>query len=371
MGQSINHEKKKSNKSRIARFIRKKGSASKPEIAYSLKISMPTVLTAVKDLTEAGVIKESGQYESTGGRKAAALSIVPDNRYAVGIDITANHVSFVLINLNGDILFRKRIRQAYSHCQAYYKSIRDDTDVFIRDSQIEAGRILGVGISLPGIIDKSGKTLVKSHILNVENISLQVLGQYFDREPSYENDASAAAMAELGHLRGNAVYLSLSNTVGGAICVNQSLYQGDHFRSAEFGHMILVPRGRSCYCGKKGCMDAYCSAKVLSAASDGSLETFFKKLAAGDAALTSIWEEYLDHLAMAISNLRMCFDCDILLGGYVGGFLEPYLEELSSRAAQYNGFDRDASYIRLCRYKKEAAAVGIALTFVDDYLDNL
>ena len=80
------------NRSRIARFILREGSASKPEIASSLKLSMPTVLQSVKDLMDGGVIEEVGEYESTGGRKAKALSVVPDIRYGVGMDITANHV---------------------------------------------------------------------------------------------------------------------------------------------------------------------------------------------------------------------------------------------------------------------------------------
>lgn len=103
-----------------------------------------------------------------------------------------------------------------------------------------------MGISLPGIIDKSRCTLVKSHILNAEIISLQMLSQYFDQEPAYEDNASVAAMAEMGHRGGSAVYLSLSNTVGGAIYMNQEIYPGDHFRSAGFGHMIIVPEGLCC-----------------------------------------------------------------------------------------------------------------------------
>lgn len=359
------------NRSRIARYILKEGSASKPEIAAGLNLSMPTVLQDVKKLMDSGIIEEVGEYESTGGRKAKALSVVPQVRYSVGIDITANHVSYVLIDVKGNVLHLKRERQSYERSPAFCKSVRDNMDLFLREIQVDKGKILGTGISLPGIIDKSGKLLVKSHVLNVENISLQVLSQYFDQEPVYENDASAAAMAELGHHSGNAVYLSLSNTVGGAIYMNQVLYPGDHFRSGEFGHMILVPGGKTCYCGKKGCLDAYCSAKVLSELGGGSLENFFHCLEAGEREAAKVWERYLDHLAVAVSNLRMCFDCQIILGGYVGGFLKPYLPDLRQRLMEYNGFDRDSSYVQVCRYAREASAVGVALIFVEKFFDNI
>lgn len=364
------NEKKQYNRSRIARFILKVGTASKPEIASALNLSMPTVLQNVKELTDAGVIREVGEYQSTGGRKAKTLSVVSESRYAVGMDITANHVSFVLIDLKANVVRWKRNRQSYEHSPSYYQSVRDGLDLFLQEIQVDRGKLLGTGISLPGIIDKSTATLVKSHILNVENISLQVLSQYFDQEPAYENDASAAAMAELGHHSGNAVYLSLSNTVGGAIYIDQELYPGDHFRSAEFGHVILVPGGRTCYCGKKGCVDAYCSARVLTG-SGGTLEEFFQKVENREPGALEVWDRYMDDLAVTVSNLRMSFDCDIVLGGYVGAFLGPYRMELGHRVQQYNLFDRDSSYLQVCRYARETSAVGAALTFVERYLDTI
>lgn len=368
---SSHNEKKQMNRSKIARFILKEGETSKPEIASVLNISMPTVLQNVKELMEAGIIEEVGEYESTGGRKAKALSVVSGIRYSMGIDITANHISYVLIDIKGNIIHWKRNRQVYEHTLPYYQSVREQMDAFIEEFDIDTSRILGVGISLPGIIDKSSHTLVKSHALNVENMSLQMFSQFFDQEPAYENDASAAAMAELGHQSSNAVYLSLSNTVGGAIYLNQAIYPGDHFRSAEFGHVIIVPGGKPCYCGKQGCVDAYCSAKVLEHRGGGSLEAFFRNLEAGEPEAADAWDQYLDHLAVTISNLRMGFDCDIVLGGYVGGFLSPYLMDLRQRVLQYNRFDGDSSYIRLCRYAREASAVGIALTFAERYIDSI
>ena len=52
--------------------------------------------------------------------------------------------------------------------------------------------------------------------------------------------------------------------------------------------MTVAPGGRQCYCGKQGCFDAYCSAKVLKAAGGGSLDTFFERLEAGDAACRTL-----------------------------------------------------------------------------------
>ena len=62
------------------------------EISSALEISGPTVMSIVKELKEAGVIREVGEYESTGGRKAKAIASVKDFQYTIGVDITLNHV---------------------------------------------------------------------------------------------------------------------------------------------------------------------------------------------------------------------------------------------------------------------------------------
>ena len=76
-------------------------------------------------------------------------------------------------------------------------------------------------------------------------------------------------------------------------------------------------------------MDAYCSAQVLAAKADDNLEQFFERLDRGDEDLQQVWDEYLEYLAVTVTNLRMAYDCDIILGGYVGGYLEKYMAELS------------------------------------------
>jgi len=85
-----------------------------------------------------------------------------------------------------------------------------------------------------------------------------------------------------------------------------------------------------------------------------------------DAAAGVKWENYLDHLAILISNLRMAYDMDIILGGDVGGVLAEYMIPLGEKVMGYNGFDHDVSYLKNCAYEKEASAVGAARHFFAD-----
>ena len=124
-------EKKKLNKVKIAKFIRYKGSTSKPEIAAELGISMPTVLQNVKELTEAGIVGEIGEYESTGGRKAKTLSITAAWKMAVGLDITLNHISRVALDLKGAITGKRRIKKNFENSFDYYQALAEELDCFL------------------------------------------------------------------------------------------------------------------------------------------------------------------------------------------------------------------------------------------------
>ena len=103
------------NQRKIAKFILQKKETSKQEIASALELSMPTVLQNVKELVGKGLVTESGKYDSTGGRKAAVLSVAKNFRTPVGIDITANHVSYVLTDLCGDVIAKTRIRAPFEN----------------------------------------------------------------------------------------------------------------------------------------------------------------------------------------------------------------------------------------------------------------
>ena len=362
-------DKKTITRSRILNYVINNQITSKAEVSKNLNLSMPTVLSNINDLIAKGIIIETGEYESTGGRKAKSIGINPSYRYSVGIVITANHVGIVLVNLKYEIVKFRRVRMKFSPDASYCQDLSVLTSEFLKDTEYQE-RILGIGISIPGIISQKDHLLIKSHALQLENYSLSFLEQAFDLPVYFENDANAAMMAEDMNRYKNAIYLSLNNTLGGAFCIDGKLFQGENQKAGEFGHMILVPGGRKCYCGKKGCADAYCAASALTDEIN-SLETFMEQLKSGDEAAEEKWSEYLDMLAVLISNLRMAYDMDIILGGEVGGYLAEHMLPLGEKVMEYNGFDHDIRYLRNCSYKREASAVGAAKHFLQDFIKNI
>ena len=67
----------------------------------------------------------------------------------------------------------------------------------------------------------------------------------------------------------------------------------------------------------------------------------------------------------------MAFDCDVVLGGYVGSFMEPYIEDFRKKIEKNNIFDDGGSYVKVCRYRVEASAFGAALYYIDQYVRSV
>lgn len=359
---------------RILRYLLENGSTSRKELAENLKMSMPTVFQYVTELIDQNILSESGEYESTGGRKAKILSIKEGNLCAVGVNITKNHIVIVLVDLSGKILNNVRLRFTYENTNEYYMELGSKIQQFLDAYKAESGidyKIMGVGFSVPGIINPDTEIFLRSHTLGISDVSLSRFSVNVPYPVTFDNDANCAAYAEINNsVTNGTLYLSLSSTVGGAVYFHNQLYPGDNFRSGEFGHMIIEAGGQQCYCGNYGCLDAYCSTHTLLENEDDSLADFFERLKFGDPACVQKFDTFLDHLAIGLSNLRMAFDCDIIIGGDVGGYLEDYIDLLYRKIRQYNIFDSTNNYLRFGHYKLLSSAIGAAKKVTDEFLQG-
>ena len=72
-----------------------------------------------------------------------------------------------------------------------------------------------------------------------------------------------------------------------------------------------------------------------------------------------------------VSTLRLLFDCTVILGGYVGEYIEDYIPQLQEILADHLKFDSSTEYVCACQYQKEAIAAGSALHFIDEFLQSV
>ena len=365
-----NMEVKKKNRNDVFRFICRNGMVSNPDISYELKLSLPTATQITKELIGRGLVEEKGEMESTGGRKAKALAVSGNIGRAVGLDITKNHISLVLTEMSGRILKYERIFLPFATGDDYYLEVCQRLECFLEEGGCSRDGVLGIGISFPGIIDPDQEEITDSHVLGVSALPFSAVSRFFPYPCHFLNDANAGAYAEGIQSEGmeRFFYLSLSNTVGGAVYSNGKLEQGRNFRCGEAGHMTVVPDGKACYCGKYGCLDAYCSVKCLT---DGRVEDFFDRLKQGEQEEEGLWERYASYLAVAVNNIHMLLDCDVVLGGYVGSSMGDFIRDIQDKVSERNTFAEDSSFIRSCSHKTEAAALGASLKIIELFMEQV
>ena len=358
---------------RVIRLLRHAWPMTRQEIAADLGLSMPTALGIIEDLISRGVIEEAGENASTGGRRAKLFKIREETAYGIGIQITRQHVRFALVNLAGEVKEYERFRHPFRDETLWYRTMGERLKAFLDGTGMDQKQILGAGISFPGIIDKDADMILHSHVFDLRNVSLDRFHRYIPFPLVVENDANCACFAEQDKDKESFLYISLNESVGGALMLGRSLLGGSNWTAGEAGHVILYPQGKVCYCGKKGCADAYLNTGVLIRDSgegkEETLEDFFRKLDDQDPAAVSTWSAYLDDLAILCSNMRMILDMDIVLGGDVGACMDPWIEDLSMRMEPLDLFSRDVDYVSACRCKKHIFAVGAALTAID-YFDE-
>jgi len=365
-------EVRKINRNAIYKFLYKHDPISIQEIARTLHMSLPTVTQNLKELQERDLIIETGLFESTGGRKAKAITYT-NLKYSIGLDITRNHVGIVLIDLTGKVIKNIRKQYPFVNSKEYFAGVGNLVEQFIEEDRIERFKILGVGIALPAILSDDKQMVNYATVIDFKGGSVKDFSEFIPYPCILSNDANAAGFAELWNEEDiqNVVYLSLNNSVGGSIIIGKNIYSGQNQRSGEFGHMTIVPNGRPCYCGQKGCVDVYCSAKNLSDSTDGNIAEFFRLLRLNSVPQKDLWEEYLTHLVIIINNLRMLYDCNVIVGGYAGAYMDEYIGHLRELVSRKNSFEIDGSYLHVCKYKLEATAVGAALQHVESFINNI
>lgn len=372
MEQKTNIDVKRTNQVSVYRKILKHDRITIQQLSQSLGMSVPTVTKNINELILQGLVKESGEYDSTGGRRPKTVSPIKTTKVAVGLDITQNHISIVAVDLCGNVLNFKRLRKIFVNEAQYYSEVAALVNSFIDENHFRKQTVLGVGIAIPGIVSADGMVIMGSGVLKIrgEHVDNPFAGQ-FEYENSMLNEANAAGFIEWfgSNEVKDMVYLSLSNSVGGAIIIDGQLFPGDTQRSAEFGHVITHKDGKCCYCGKKGCYDFYGKAVLLSDLADGSIDTFFKQLRRGNVLFQKTFDVYLNDLAFLVGNLRTQFDCPIVLGGYVGSYLDEYLDEVKKRVSAYTL--KETGYLKTCKYKIEASAAGAAMQYIYRFITNL
>ncbi len=212
----------------------------------------------------------------------------------------------------------------------------------LEDQHVPLDQCVGVGVGVPGTIDRRAGKVLYSNNIQWEDVSLaRDLGRVIPCPVRIANDADCAALGEAaagaGRDYADVAMFTLGNGVGGGIILNGQVFEGGIMGGSEVGHQVVRVGGRRCSCGRKGCLEAYVSVPALIRAAREATDKdltpgeIFRGASRGNIDLQEIVEQYEQMLGEGIVNIVNMFRPQlILLGGalsdYAGQMLPPIRE---------------------------------------------
>ena len=304
------------NRQIVLNYVRERGPISRAEIAHETALQRSTVSLIVEELRVDGLIEEvSG--ESTGGRPPILLSLRTADAVAIGVDLGTTRTIVATSDLAGRVLDQDQF-ETDPDAEKTTKEIIDRAKKFIRRNN---GTIEGIGVSLPGLVNPEGTELF---IPTFQWRDLPLARQISDATGlpvTMDNDANAAAQAELWFGRPEIrevrdfILVLVEGGVGTGIVFDGQVYRGENGAAGEFGHMT-IGRGApvACASGSRECWEAFASERSalarfnnLSGGRNGTASTNFGELIdmalSGEGPARTALKETAYYLGVGISNL--------------------------------------------------------------------
>lgn len=364
---------KKINKEKVYQFIYEKRETSKLQIVQELGMGLSTVSQNLTALEQEGLIERNGYFESTGGRKAQIIRIVPEVKLSIGIGLLKDQFHIAAVNLYGEIVASHTIPFSYRDTSDCYARITEEILRFIETRQYAPEKILGVSIATQGILSPDGSRVIYGVAMDNLNMKLADFSSRLPYPCHLEHDSKAAAHFELWNHPGldSAVVFLLNRNLGGAVITNHTVHQGTAMHSGVLEHMCVRPDGPVCYCGSRGCLETYCSVHALEQAANVSIKEFFPLLRAGkNSTFAKIWQEYLEHLAFAMKNVNLILDAPIIISGDLAPyFTQDDLDTLVYSLNSSTPFSFAGENLLVGAHGQYTPAAGAALFYIKQFLN--
>ena len=304
------------NRQIVLNYVRERGPISRAEIAHETLLQRSTVSLIVEELRVDGLVEEvSG--ESTGGRPPSLLSLRTANAVAIGVDVGTTRTIVAASDLAGRVLQQEKF-QTNPDAEQTTKQIIECVRKLIRRNK---GTIEGIGVSLPGLVDTDGKELFVPHFNWRDLMLAKELTAATGLPVTMDNDANAAAQAELWfgrpeiHEVRDFILVLVEGGVGTGIVFDGQVYRGESGAAGEFGHMTIGQGAPiACASGSRECWEAFSSERSalaryanLSGGPNGTEVVTFGDLIdlalRNDHAARAALKETAYYLGVGIANL--------------------------------------------------------------------
>lgn len=183
---------------------------------------------------------------------------------SIGVDVGGTKIAAGVVDENGQVLARIQKQSPASDRQ----EILDTIIECVSDLKLSHPQAVSVGIGAAGFVSSDRNTMASGTNLDWTGVRIgDVVSEGTGLPVTVENDANAAGWAEArfgaGAGKKNVLVVTLGTGVGGAVIIDSHLVRGAAGFAAEIGHIMVVPGGRPCGCGLRGCLERYASGTAL------------------------------------------------------------------------------------------------------------
>ncbi|MFF1956756.1 ROK family protein [Streptomyces sp. NPDC058220] len=350
---------RRGNRARVVQRLYFDGPLSRQELGPATGLSSGSISNVVAELAAEGLLEEAGVVDSDGGRPRTLLRVAPGGGLLIGIDIGETRVRVELFDLSLTELARtdRLLAQHGYDVDRIVSHVRTGVADVLRDAGADPAQLLGIGIGVPGIIERGGPdgAVVHGQTIGWTEVPFEKLLRAAVEVPSevplfIDNGAKTLGQAEMwfggGRGTGAAAIALIGSGVGASVIHGGALVEESGRGSAlEWGHTTVQMRGRRCRCGSIGCLEAYAGAEAMRERwheaggplpDDADDETALAALLeaafpgpdgpAPDPVAVALLDETAECLGAAVADLINLFLPErILLGGWAGLLIGPHL----------------------------------------------
>lgn len=333
----INQKDRLGKRTLLLHALRRNPGASRAQIVSELQISMGTVRLLTESLVEAGLLIEQGVNLQTGGRPATRLAINASAGLVLGVDLAEVDLRLALYDLAGNLVesIRSPIRS-----DGGIVDVDRVVDEVVAMARSAKGRVLGIGLAVPGQLDLSRGEVIYSANLGWRGVRLRERLVAATGVPVIiERNSAAGMLAEQwwGDHQAHevSVYVTMGSGVGASIRRGHVLFGGETGMAGELGHVVVDPDGPACQCGQNGCLETYASTRAIQARFDalrslaGPQTDLLDALKSGDPAALETVREAGQYLASALTSMVNLLNPGlIILSGQLMADTDHLVEEL-------------------------------------------
>ncbi|GGJ35844.1 ROK family transcriptional regulator [Deinococcus roseus] len=255
-------------RSKLLREIYQQPNLARADLTRITGASSASVTQIIRELLEEGVVIEQGREQEGLGRPRVMLSIDPAFRHVVGLRLISKQLSGSVLDLRGNCLCTLHRNLPSFEVSQVLQELQALTEDLLNMAGLQSNQVLGVGLALSGIVDVTKRSCVYSFLLGWKHVPIgELLEAQLGLPVVIENDVNSITIAQ--KLFGEAALLQyfavlfIEEGIGAGFYHQDRLLTGQNNAAGEIGHFTVVRSGRSCICGKKGCLQAYASRDAL------------------------------------------------------------------------------------------------------------